>query len=365
MLRDNLVELIEPMRNSAGAGLLALGICQQKPASDDSLSCLENPRPEGAESSLTDYVTSPFPAEPRQNELVLRLTEITARTESVIRSLLEPQPNSVKQRDLGTTDPTLISLAKPMQRLLRPRGIVRPGGLYVTSGADRRSQGAHYTPPQLTEPIVHYALEPLVYNGPAEGKPREDWTLRTSPELLSLKVCDIAMGSGAFLVQAVRYLANRVVEAWDAASAKDAAQTLTLPFAEPSTGKPNERLLPDDHVERTIWAKRYVAERCVYGVDKNHLAAEMAKLSLWIETLSKERPFTFLDHALRCGDSFLGITDYRQIEHFHLDPEQGKHLHHGLFNYTSVCKPALQVALEKRRLLGVCPRISLRSTEFA
>jgi hypothetical protein len=67
MLRDNLVELIEPMRNSAGADILALGIYRQKPASDDSLSCLENPRPEGAESSLTDNVTSPFPAEPRQN----------------------------------------------------------------------------------------------------------------------------------------------------------------------------------------------------------------------------------------------------------------------------------------------------------
>ena len=65
MLRDNLVELIEPMRNSAGTDLLALGIYQQ-PASDDSLSCLENPRPEGAESSLTDNVTSPFPAEPKQ-----------------------------------------------------------------------------------------------------------------------------------------------------------------------------------------------------------------------------------------------------------------------------------------------------------
>ena len=64
MLRDNLVELIEPMRNSAGTDLLALGIYQQ-PASDDSLSCLENPRPEGAESSLTDNVTSPFPAEPK------------------------------------------------------------------------------------------------------------------------------------------------------------------------------------------------------------------------------------------------------------------------------------------------------------
>jgi hypothetical protein len=68
MLRDNLVELIEPMRNSAGTDLLALGIYQQKPASDDSLSCLENPRPEGAESSLTDNVTSPFPAEPRRRE---------------------------------------------------------------------------------------------------------------------------------------------------------------------------------------------------------------------------------------------------------------------------------------------------------
>jgi hypothetical protein len=67
MLRDNLVELIEPMRNSAGAHPLALGIYQQKPASDDSLSCLENPRPEGAESSLTENVASPFPAEPRQN----------------------------------------------------------------------------------------------------------------------------------------------------------------------------------------------------------------------------------------------------------------------------------------------------------
>ena len=65
MLRDNLVELIEPMRNSAGADLLALSIYLQRPASDDSLSCLENPRPEGAESSLTDNVTSPFSAEPR------------------------------------------------------------------------------------------------------------------------------------------------------------------------------------------------------------------------------------------------------------------------------------------------------------
>src|SRR5215469_13876541 len=66
MLRDNLVELIGPMPHSAGADPLALGIPKQRPASDDRLSCLENPRPEGAESSLTENVTSPFQAEPAQ-----------------------------------------------------------------------------------------------------------------------------------------------------------------------------------------------------------------------------------------------------------------------------------------------------------
>jgi hypothetical protein len=69
MLRDNLVELIEPMPNSAGADPLALGIQKQTQASDDRLSCLENPRPVGAESSLTENVTSPFPAEPAQSKV--------------------------------------------------------------------------------------------------------------------------------------------------------------------------------------------------------------------------------------------------------------------------------------------------------
>ena len=72
MLRDNLVELIEPMPKSAGADPLALGIRKQRQASDDRLSCLENPRPEGAESSLTENVTSPFQAEPaHKNHLVI------------------------------------------------------------------------------------------------------------------------------------------------------------------------------------------------------------------------------------------------------------------------------------------------------
>src|SRR5690606_6489346 len=86
---------------------------------------------------------------------------------------------------------------------------------YVTAGSDRGTTGAHYTPRSLTEPIVQYTLEPLVYDGPAEGKPREEWTLLPPKALLSLNICDPAMGSGAFLVQACRWLAERLVESWD------------------------------------------------------------------------------------------------------------------------------------------------------
>src|SRR5947209_14636340 len=85
----------------------------------------------------------------------------------------------------------------------------------MTEGTDRRSSGTHYTPRSLTEPIVQYTLEPLVYVGPAEGTPKAEWTLRSARELLDLKVCDMACGSGAFLVQACRYLSERLVEAWE------------------------------------------------------------------------------------------------------------------------------------------------------
>ena len=93
--------------------------------------------------------------------------------------------------------------------------VIRKGSVYVTEGTDRRSSGTHYTPTSLTEPIVRYTLEPLVYVGPAEGKPKEEWKLRPPAELLDLKICDMACGSGAFLVQACRYLAERLVEAWE------------------------------------------------------------------------------------------------------------------------------------------------------
>jgi hypothetical protein len=86
-----------------------------------------------------------------------------------------------------------------------------------------------------------------------------------------------------------------------------------------STGKSGENLIPNDTNERLIFARRIVAQRCLYGVDKNPLAAEMAKLSLWLLTLQKDKPFTFLDHAIRSGDSLVGIANTHQLTSFSLD----------------------------------------------
>ena len=106
------------------------------------------------------------------------------------------------------------------------------------------------------------------------------------------------MGSGAFLVEACRQLAEALVKAWH------------IHDRVPS--------IPPDEDE-VLHARRNVAQRCLYGVDKNPMAVDLAKLSLWLATLAKDHPFTFLDHALRYGDSLVGLTR-EQIAAFHWQP---------------------------------------------
>ncbi|HQU42570.1 MAG TPA: hypothetical protein PK867_07140, partial [Pirellulales bacterium] len=213
--------------------------------------------------------------------------------------------------------------------------VIRKGSVYVTAGTDRRTSGTHYTPTSLTEPIVQYTLEPLVYVGPAEGLPNEHWKLRPARELLELKICDMACVSGAFLVQACRYMAARLLEAWDElerhaqpgkqrnllheTAESNIALVRITPYGDPSQGGLFEQVVPLDSGERQTYALRIVAQRCLYGVDKNPLAVEMAKLSLWLLTLAKDKPFTFLDHCVRSGDSLVGISNIEQLLRFSLD----------------------------------------------
>jgi hypothetical protein len=154
---------------------------------------------------------------------------------------------------------------------------------------ERRRTGSHYTPRSLTEPIVRHALEPAFERLGPDARPEQ---------ILDLKVCDPAMGSGAFLVEACRALAARLVQAW---------------ARWPET-KPN---IPPDEDE-DLHARRLVAQRCLYGVDKNPLATDLAKLSLWLATLARDHEFTFLDHALKSGDSLVGLSQ-KQIAAAHWD----------------------------------------------
>jgi hypothetical protein len=177
--------------------------------------------------------------------------------------------------------------------------VILPGSLFVTASSQRADTGTHYTPRFLAEQVVEGALEPLVYSpGPLQTAEREQWKLRPSTEILCLKVADIAMGSGAFLVAACRYLAARLVHAraeeGDAAAIAARASAVDAPA--------------DSEADPVmVEARRQVIQHCLYGVDINPMAVEMAKLSLWLVSMDVHRPFTFVDDRLVCGDSLLGI----------------------------------------------------------
>ena len=188
---------------------------------------------------------------------------------------------------------------------------------YLASASSRRDTGAHYTPRAAAASATRKALEPVVYRGPEDASiPREKWVLKSAREILDLKVCDPAMGSGAFLAQVARYLGDRLYEAWEIAEKKGLYIDAT---GEPMRDEPRNPM-PKEETERRAKARFLVAQNCLYGVDINPMAVELAKLSIWLETLSSDLPFVFLDHALRCGDSLLGVTDVAQLQELRLKP---------------------------------------------
>jgi hypothetical protein len=235
--------------------------------------------------------------------------------------------------------------------------LVYPAGAFiVTTGSDRRETGTHYTPKSLTEAIVVETLTPVVYVGPSEGKPRELWALRSCREILDLKICDPAMGSGAFLVQACRWLAERLVEAWLFAEKNGKVVTVDGEVLDAADGK---EFLPLDVEARTLIARRLIAERCLYGVDLNPLAVELAKLSIWLVTLAKGRPFGFLDHNLRCGDSLLGIRRLDELTQLSMNSTgQGQRR---LFGQN--VEQAVREAIELRSRLREMPIRDIRDVE--
>jgi hypothetical protein len=205
-----------------------------------------------------------------------------AQLGAVFESLLDYEPE-VARSDLfevtvGSGKQKMISflpasaLGAVKEKPQRPA--VRSGAFYLRAwGGQRKSTGSYYTPRVIAEYLVREALGPQIAG-------------RSSAALLELTVCDPAMGSGGFLVAATKFLGDAYYEAQLAEGIFDRND---LRAAEQRTAS---------------W--RTVAERCIYGVDANPLAVELAKVSLWLTTLAYDRPLSFFDHHLRCGNSLLG-----------------------------------------------------------
>jgi methylase of polypeptide subunit release factors len=289
-------------------------------------------RGSGGDDIEIELATLEAQAAEGETKLVDYLKERTGRQAAALRRDLnrgEP-PNPLGLQGACAGHDGLYARIAKFAHLLRDDSsglpvVIHVGSVYVTKGTDRRSTGTHYTPRSETEQVVKTTLDPLLYAGMSEGIEPTAQTLRLPAEILVLKVCDLACGSGAFLVQACRYMAERVVEGWARAEEQSpGAGPLAIPEAIPAGAGHSQQLLPVDPEERLALARRLVAERCLYGVDLNPMAVEMAKLSLWLVTLHKHRPFTFLDHAIKCGDSLLGLHDPAQLERFHLVPSRAQ-----------------------------------------
>ncbi|WP_405183601.1 BREX-1 system adenine-specific DNA-methyltransferase PglX (plasmid) [Nocardia sp. NBC_01377] len=253
----------------------------------------------------------------------------------------------------------LASMVEPYAGVLRwdeldRPSVTLPGRRLIAPSARRASTGAHYTPRALAEEVASNALEPLAYRpGPLETADRSTWRIRPSTELLELRVADIAMGSGAFLVAACRYLADRLVEAWVAEGRPEA-----LLVARHSG---QARLAADAEVEQiALEARRLVTEHCLYGVDINPLAVEMAKLSLWLVTMDRERPFGFLDDRLVAGDSLLGLASLTQLTTLHAHPDGGP----AELGYADSWEDQLAQAADLRRRITAQPVTTGRDVAF-
>lgn len=213
---------------------------------------------------------------------------------------------------------TVTELVSALGTKVSPRTpeVLPAGALYLQPTEERRRSGSHYTPRALTAPVVKTALDPVL-----EALVPVGANIGPTPEqILALKVADPAMGSGAFLIEACRYLGAALEAAW--------REHGSLP----------EIRIDDDPTQH---ARRLVAQRCLYGVDKNPVAVSLARLSLWLFTGAKDHPFTFLDHALKHGDSLVGLGR-EQIASFTWarDPQ------------ATTLRPAVNAALDDARLLG-------------
>jgi hypothetical protein len=282
----------------------------------------EGEEPEESEEEVTEEVAveteQPEEAQPTGDYLDAVESAISWAKEAVLLAGLIS-----KQGRKETNSEYQTRIEVEAKRLIKR--VVAIGEFYlVRAGNTRKGTGTYYTRPQLAVPTTHRTLEPLCYDKDDKGI-----LLPKTPEtILGLKICDPACGSASFLVAALHYLTDALYKSLchhRKLNDPEQSKKLTLPLGLPRTNGESDRLVPfppDDPRRGHTFAervkallRRHVVERCIYGVDINPLAVELARVSLWVETLDPELPFSFLDHKIKVGNSLVGcwldrVEDY-------------------------------------------------------
>lgn len=236
-----------------------------------------------------------------------------------------PKPEALSKYD--------VELDQAARRLVS-RAIF-PGEWYlIREGNTRKGTGTFYTRPQLAGPIARRALRELAYVGDVP---------RTPEEILALKVCDPACGSASFLLSALRFLTEALVESlhhYKRLEPNPSGVIVRLADGHAATQPSDETIPkpigdPDFNDYLRAYLRRHIVERCIYGVDMDSLAIELGRLALWIETMDPRLPFGFLDHKLKCGNALVGcwfdrFQDYPAMawERDGGDKDRKKFVHH-------------------------------------
>jgi hypothetical protein len=188
--------------------------------------------------------------------------------------------------ELGSVYESLLELVPTIDLPARSFGFVGITEEGSTAGNARKTSGSYYTPDSLVQELIKSALDPVIEQRLAEtpANPTE--------ALLSIRVIDPACGSGHFLLAAARRLAEKLAQLRSIEGGQDGA------------------VKPQDYRH----ALRDVVTRCIYGVDRNPMAIELARTALWLESYEEGRPLGFLDHHLQVGDALLGLTDLKALE---------------------------------------------------
>jgi len=242
---------------------------------------------------------------------------------------VEPRPKYINYRDLSVQQ-----LGSIYERLLEFDVVNETGAITIRLNIfARKGSGSYYTPEPLVRLIIERAVGPLVderierfrtkasesakSRRPLKERLQELTALDPATQILELKICDPAMGSGHFLVSLVDWMADRVLAAIDEAgeivhwTEKGYESPLikridTIRSRIEARAKEHNWPLPERQLDERHIVRRMILKRCVYGIDLNPMAVELAKVSLWLHTFTVGAPLSFLDHHLRCGDSLFG-----------------------------------------------------------